>query len=111
MPVPSPGRYEELSLGDNSCVSNFTEEESLDVEASYDMAPGANQLVVGGDSCNFGDFGLQGLFNADTAIIDGVSNHPLATIASNSWEGGDDAQPPFLTNIEQAYLTRAAAEG
>ena len=36
----------------------FDIEEQLDVEASYDMAPSANQLVVGGDSCNEGDFGL-----------------------------------------------------
>ena len=74
------------------------------------MAPGANQLVVGGDSCNDGDFGLQGLFDADIAI-DGTGNHPLATIASNSWGAGDETQPAVLTNIEHAYLVRAAAEG
>jgi subtilase family serine protease len=111
MPVPSPGRYEELSLGDNSCVSNFTEEEALDVEASYDMAPGANQLVVGGDSCNFGDFGMQGLIDAEVAILNGVGNHPLASVVSNSWEGFNEAQPATLTEIEHAFLVRAAAEG
>ena len=52
------------------------------------MAPGAHQLVVGGDSCNEGDFGLQGLFNADLAVL-GTGSHPLATVASNSWERRD----------------------
>jgi subtilase family serine protease len=109
--APSTHRYRELSLGSNACGDPFAIEEQLDVEASYDMAPGANQLVVGGDGCNSGDFGLQGLFNADQAIIDGAGGHPLATVASNSWEGGDDSQPPFLTNIETAYLVKAAAVG
>jgi hypothetical protein len=86
MPAPSARRYAELSLGRNTCGDPFDIEEQLDVEASYDMAPGASQLVVGGDSCNNGDFGLQALFNADIAILNGAGGHPLATIASNSWE-------------------------
>jgi subtilase family serine protease len=111
--APSPDRYTELSLGDNSCGDPFNIEEQLDVETSYDMAPGANQLVVGGDSCNNGDFGLQGLFNADIAVIDGTasSHHPLANISSNSWGPGNDAQPAILTDIMHAYLVRAAAQG
>ena len=85
LPAPSSGRYRELSLGKGSaCGDPFDIEEQLDVEASYDMATGANQLVVGGDSCNDGDYGLQGLFNADVAILDGAHNHPLASVASNS---------------------------
>ena len=81
------------------------------MESSYDLAPAANQLVVGGDSCNNGFFGLQALFNADTAILNGVGGHPLAQIASNSWEGFDETQPVNIVNIEHAYLVRAAAEG
>jgi subtilase family serine protease len=112
LPAPSSHRYAELSLGQGTaCGDEFFGEEQLDVEASYDMAPGANQLVVGGDSCNNGDYGLQGLFDADEAILDGPGDHPLATLASNSWEGGTEAQPPFLTDIEHAYLVQAAAEG
>ena len=57
--APSSHRYSELSLGKNTCGDPFNIEEQLDVETSYDMAPGANQLVVGGDSCNNGDFGLR----------------------------------------------------
>jgi subtilase family serine protease len=112
MPAPSTHRYSELSLGQGTACGDFFDvEEQLDVESSYDMAPAANQLVVGGDSCNQGDFGLQGLFDADLAIINGVSNHPLASVVSNSWESGAETQPASLTNIEHAYLLRAAAEG
>ncbi|HEY1640590.1 MAG TPA: protease pro-enzyme activation domain-containing protein [Streptosporangiaceae bacterium] len=111
--APSPHRYAELSLGSNACGDPFDVEEQLDVETSYDMAPGANQLVVGGDSCNNGDFGNQGLFDADLVVIDGTaaSPHPLANISSNSWGPGDDTQPASLTNIMHAYLVRAAAQG
>jgi len=112
LPAPSAQRYTELSLGrGNACGDPFDVEEQLDVEASYDMAPGASQLVVGGDGCNDGDSGLQGLFNADLAVIDGNGSHPLASAASNSWEGGDESQPASLTSIEHAYLLQAAAEG
>ncbi|MGO8959848.1 MAG: protease pro-enzyme activation domain-containing protein [Streptosporangiaceae bacterium] len=112
MPAPYSGRYAELALGRAaSCPDFFFVEEQLDVEASYDMAPGANQLVVGGDGCNNGDGGLQGLFNADIAVLNGTGRHPLATVASNSWEGADEEQPPINTRIETSFLLRAAAEG
>jgi len=81
------------------------------VEAAYAMAPGANELVVGGDGCDNGDSGLQGLFDADLAVLNGNGSRPLATIASNSWGSGDETQPALLTNIEHAYLLKAAAEG
>lgn len=112
--APSARRYTELSLGKNTCGDPFFVEEQLDVETSYDMAPAAKQLVVGGDSCNNGDFGLQGLFNADLVIIDGTAgshHHPLANISSNSWGPGNDTQPAIDTNIMHAYLVRAAAQG
>jgi subtilase family serine protease len=67
--------------------------------------------VVGRDSCNDGDEGLQGLFDADLAVINGGNGHPLASLASNSWGSGGENQPGFLTNIENAYLVRAAGEG
>jgi subtilase family serine protease len=111
VPAPSPLRYEQLSLGANSCGDPYGGEEQLDVEVSYDMAPGANQLVVGGDSCDNGDGGNQAVFDADIAILDGAGGHPLATVASNSWESGGESQPASWTNIEHAYLVRAAAEG
>ncbi len=110
--APSPSRYSELSLGQGSaCGDPFDIEEQLDVEASYDMAPLANQLVVGGDSCNNGFYGDQAVFDADTAILNGVDNHPLAQIASNSWQTGDETLPVNILNIENAYLVRASIEG
>jgi subtilase family serine protease len=110
--APASSRYAELSLGRGSaCGDPFDVEEQLDVESSYLMAPLASQLVVGGDSCNNGFFGLQALFNADTTILNGVGGHPLAQIASNSWEGFDETEPLNVLNIEHAYLLRAAAEG
>jgi subtilase family serine protease len=109
---PSASRYAELSLGQGSaCGDEFNVEEQLDVESSYDMAPLANRLVIGGDSCNNGFYGLQALFDADTAILNGAGGRPLAQIASNSWESNDESQPLNLVNIEHAYLLRAAAEG
>ncbi len=112
LPKPSPERYAELSIGQGTaCGDDFDLEEQLDVEASYAMAPHVNQLVVGGDSCAEGDQGLQGLFDADLAVIDGTGHHPLASIASNSWEGSDEEQDPTNTAIETDYLVRAAAVG
>jgi subtilase family serine protease len=112
MPAPSSERYTELSLGEgSSCGDPFDIEEQLDVEISYDMAPGANQLVVGGDSCNEGDYGLQGLFDADEAVLGGSGNSPLASIASNSWESGGENAPALVTQIENAFLVQAADEG
>lgn len=114
LPAPSKSRYKELNIGNVSfaqCGDGFYVEESLDVEAAYDMAPGANELVVGGDGCDTGYEGLQGLFDADTAVLDGNGEKPLATIASNSWESSDEEQPQQWTTIENGYLVRAAAEG
>jgi subtilase family serine protease len=112
MPAPSPRRYKQLSLGRGSaCGDPFDGEEQLDVEASYDMAPGAHQLVVGGDSCNNGDFGLQGLLDTVMKVLNGTGAKPLATVVSNSWGSGFETQPAALTEIDHAFLVRAAAEG
>jgi subtilase family serine protease len=111
MPAPSPERFAELSLGEDTCGDPFDIEEQLDVEASYDMAPGANQLVVAGDSCDTAEEGNQAVYDADVMILDGASGHPLATVASNSWESGTESQPLSQTNLVHSYLIRAAAEG
>jgi subtilase family serine protease len=112
LPAPSSARYQELNQQPASCRGDaFAIEEQLDVESSYDMAPGASQLVVGGNGCDFGDFGLQGLFNADTAVINGNGGHPLATIVSNSWESGGEGQAASLTSIEHSYLLKAVSAG
>ena len=111
MPAPSPHRYAELSLGKDTCGDPFNQEEQLDVESSYDMAPGANQLVVAGDSCDTALQGNQSVYDADIRILDGAGGHPLATVASNSWESGTESLPPTQKNLVHAYLVRSAAEG
>jgi subtilase family serine protease len=110
--APSAQRYAELSLGAGSaCGDPFNTEEQLDVESSYDLAPMARQLVLGGDSCDNGDYGLQALYDADLMILNGAGGHPIAQIASNSWEGGDETIPANLLRIEHDFLLKAAAEG
>jgi len=113
LPAPSTSRYSEVTLGRGSQCGNFSGEEQLDVEASYAMAPAISQVVVGGDSCDNGDGGMQGLFDADIAVIDGDGARPLATIASNSWgsENNKEAQPGDTLQVAHAYFVRAAAEG
>ncbi len=108
LPAPSSARYRAVSLGQGSaCGDPFDVAEQFDVEASCAIAPGATQVVVGGDSCSQGDYGLQGLFDADLAVLAG----PLASVVSNSWESGPEGQPAALTNIEHAFVVQAAAEG
>jgi subtilase family serine protease len=114
LPAPSASRYKELNIGNVSfaaCGDAFYGEESLDVEAAYDMAPAATDYVIGGDGCTAGYGGVQGLFDADLAVINGNGKKPLANIASNSWGSGGEAQAPVITTIEHAYLVKAAAEG
>jgi subtilase family serine protease len=110
--APAATRYEEIGIGrGDDCGTPFGVEEQTDVEASYIMSPGATHLVVGGDTCDNGDYGLQALFDADTAVLDGNGGDPLASIVSNSWEGFSENQPAFIGDVEHALLVRAAAEG
>lgn len=114
LPAPAAGQYRELSLGPKngkSCGDPSAIEEQMDVEAAYAMAPAARQIVVAGDSCDQRDSGLQTVFDAETRILDGNGRRPLATIVSNSWEGPGESQPARRTEVEHAFLVRAAAEG
>jgi subtilase family serine protease len=113
--APSASRYQELSLssgpGGSKCGDPFAEEEQLDVEMVYDMAPGSNLLVVGGDPCITSQEGLPALFAADQIVLDGHGNTPLASIVSNSWDVPEAAQTTADANIEHAILLQAASEG
>src|SRR5579875_1971811 len=111
LPRPSASRYEQIGLGRVSQCGTFDVEEQLDVEASYAMAPAARQIVMGADSCDEGDAGLQGLFNADIAVLNGSGDQPLATITSNSWGISRESAPGGTLSVAHAYLVRAAAEG
>jgi subtilase family serine protease len=113
LPAPAASRYQEINQQPASCATpqESTGEEQMDVESAYAMAPGASQLVVGANLCDTGDDGFQGGFNTDLAIINGNGNKPLATVVSNSWETGFDDQAADITNIETAFLTKAASVG
>jgi subtilase family serine protease len=100
----------DLDLLLSQCGS-FDVEEQLDVEAAYAMAPASHQLVMGADSCDNGDAGLQGLFDADIAVLNGNGGHPLATITSNSWGISKESAPGPMLAVAHAYFVRAAVEG
>jgi len=112
LPAPSAGRYSERAAGGGKiCPAQGIPEEQLDVEAAYAMAPGARELVVGGNPCDVGDFGVQMLLDAETVILNGTGGHPLASVVSNSWEDSAEQGPDSDLRIEHAFLVRAAAEG
>lgn len=111
LPAPSTSRYEEIGLGRVSQCGSFDVEEQLDVEAAYAMAPASDQVVMGADSCDTGDAGLQGLFDADIAVLNGIGGHPLASITSNSWGISKESAPGQMLSVAHAYFVRAAAEG
>jgi subtilase family serine protease len=112
LPAPKSANYTELSLSSGAQCSNpFDVEEQLDIESGYSMAPDQHELLVGGDSCNLQLEGLQPLFDADLAVLNGNGGHPLATIASNSWEASGETGPAEFANIAHSILLRAAGEG
>lgn len=124
LPAPSRKRFAEVSVG-KGCTSGASAghlrpvpgiapdqiEEPMDIEAAYAMAPGADEIVVGGVSCGGNDPETQALIDASQAVLAGSGRHPLASIASNSWESGPEGQPASETKIEHAVLLQAAAEG
>lgn len=114
LPAPGPSQFQEEIIGQgNRCGNEFDIEEQLDSEATYAMAPGANQLMVDGDSCNTQLQGVQPLFDAETAVLTGNGTTPSATIESNSWglTWGESSYPPIYAQTAHAIDLRAAAEG
>jgi subtilase family serine protease len=112
LPAPQSTKYTEFSLGQGPACGTWDGEEQMDVESAYDMAPDINILVAGGDSCSTVDAGLGGqLFDPESTVLGGNGNAPLATVVSNSWESDAESQPSSWTDIEHAFLLRAAAEG
>ncbi len=114
LPAPVSTRYQELAIGgtgDPSCGNPFDVEEQLDIESGYAMAPQQRQLLIAGDPCDARLGGLQALFDADTAVLDGDGATPLATIASNSWGYGGENSPSSFIKVTHEMLIRAAAEG
>jgi subtilase family serine protease len=114
LPAPRSQNYSELVLGQGGqCGNPFNVEEQLDIEAGYAMAPDQHQLLIGGDSCEQQSEGIQAVVDADTAVLDGNGQHPLASLASNSWEvpRGEGSALGQYDSILHSILLRAAGEG
>ncbi|HTU29263.1 MAG TPA: S53 family peptidase [Solirubrobacteraceae bacterium] len=113
LPAPAPAQFQEDQLGDDSgCENAFGVEEQLDSEAAYAMAPGANQLMIDGDSCDQALEGIQPLFDALDEVLGGDGSAPMASIVSNSWGlMGGEQDPPVYAQTAHAIDLRAAAEG
>jgi subtilase family serine protease len=113
LPAPLPTNYSELSIGSGSeCGNPGVGEEQLDIEAGYAMAPDQRQLLVGADTCAERHEGVQVMFDASLAVLNGDGGHPLASIACNSWElQGESVSPAEYIDIAHSILLRAAGEG
>ncbi|HEY3773086.1 MAG TPA: protease pro-enzyme activation domain-containing protein [Solirubrobacteraceae bacterium] len=113
LPAPGASQFQEEIIGQgNKCGNAFDIEEQLDSEATYAMAPGADQLMVDGDSCNTQLEGVQPLFDAETAVLNGNGTSPSATIESNSWGiTGGESYPSIYASTAHAIDLRAAGEG
>lgn len=114
LPLPKRSQFRQVQAGacqaSSAVADRAAQSPSVDVEAEMDseavyaMAPGANQVMVVGGGCDED----QALLNAASAVLTGDGHHPLASIASNSW------QIPLgsvSTRIVHALDVRAAAEG
>ena len=99
--VVTPGQWNSQDL-----CGDWTPEESLDVESVHTMAPGANVVYVGANSCQDSDF-----IAAESDIID---NH-LASIVTNSWDGDlfdtTGNEPTATINEYEQLFQQGAVEG
>jgi len=114
LPLPRPSQFRQVQAG-STCTAPSTAdraaqsppvdvEAEMDSEAVYAMAPGADQVMVVGTGCDED----QALLDAASAVLTGDGHHPLASIASNSWQIPlGDVSPQTVHAID----VRAAAEG
>jgi subtilase family serine protease len=113
LPVPRSAQFREQHIdAGGTCGSSaraaaqrfYPDEEQMDSEALYAMAPGANQLMVIGGGCNED----QDLLDAALAVLTGNGGHPSASIESNSWQIPLGVVPAATVH---ALALRAAVEG
>ena len=114
LPAPRRGQYREKAIGrgGRACVNGALEEAVIDSEAAYAMAPGANQLMVDGDSCD--EHYAQALFNAMLAPLTGKGSRASVAIESVSYglpTTNENTTPPSQLKTFHAIALRAAAEG
>jgi hypothetical protein len=102
--LPDPNNPGAPSCGQPSDVAG---EESLDVEMAHGLAPDANIVYVGANSCTDPD-----LMAAEAKIVD---NH-LADVVSNSWgeimhtSDGQDLDPALIAGYDRIFQ-KGALEG
>ena len=87
----------------NECdASGWYGEETLDVEAVHAMAPAANILYVGAQSCSDPDL---------NAAVNTVVDNSLAQVITNSY--GDVGEPTSLADVAEQHQSfiQAAAQG
>jgi subtilase family serine protease len=102
----TPSQWDSLSACGGA--AGWAPEEALDVEMSHGLAPDADVVYVGANSCNDNDL--------QAALAKIVDNH-LADIVSNSWSGlmysdaaGDGESATSIAAYEQIF-EEGATEG
>ncbi|MDH6140755.1 MULTISPECIES: S53 family peptidase [Kitasatospora] len=104
------GQYSEVVTPDQwqhqSDCGDWSGEESLDVEMVHGLAPDANVVYVGANSCYDQDL---------TAALNKIVDNHLADIVSNSWgeimHGKSGDLDPGVIAADNQALERGAAEG
>ena len=97
--VPAQSRWQDQTLCQQP--SGWQAEESIDVQSSHSIAPGANILYVGGFNCGGG---------LDIALSKIVDNG-LSNIVSNSYGDLGEGVPDDVVRGEQNIHIQAAGEG
>ena len=85
----------------------YPDEEQLDAEAVYAMAPGAGQLMVIGTGCNEN----QSLLDTISSVLLGNGKHPSAAIVSISWQiplGAVAATTLLAITVRAIHAAKAA---
>ncbi|NUR27969.1 MAG: hypothetical protein HOV83_19360 [Catenulispora sp.] len=104
------GQYKEYynrgAWNSSDVCADATGEEALDVEMAHGLAPDANIVYVGANSCNDND-----LMAAEQQIVD----QHLADVVSNSWgalvhSNGGDEDPAVMAQYDRIFQ-QGAAEG
>jgi len=105
-----PGQYSEVVTPaqwvHQDVCGDWSSEEALDVEMVHGLAPDANVVYVGGNSCYDEDL--------SAALANVVDNH-LADVVSNSWgeimhSTGGDIDPALMAAYDQIF-EQGAIEG
>jgi subtilase family serine protease len=113
LPAPKSAQYREQHVDTGGTCGSSTrddadptasDEQEMDSEAVYAMAPAATQLMVVASGCDED----QALLDADLSVLTGDGHHPSATIVSNSWQIPEGEVPAQTVH---AMDLRAAAEG